>query len=215
MQGPEREIPGITRVTVAPAPRTRQPAGQRHQNEPRREQPPRGEQDRHEHHARQRGQHPGDKPQQHVTTSRTTPIQRFRKRRRHAPRTTRGGITMKIRSRHSDFGYTRHLCSLQKLKAMRTIRSLATGNRPTLDVLHTPGFDVPDRDRVFLIWSVWAERVSAGIPPSHKQTLVRITISPPPLRDRARQLCPAQNRRKAHNGHGRTANRIAARESRH
>ena len=116
MKGPESEIPGITRVTVAPATHTSQAAGHRHQSESRQKQIPRGKQNRQKNHARQRGQHPGDKSQQLVAPGRTSPIQRFGKCRRHAPRTIHGGVTIKIRSRHSDFGYTRHLCSLHNLK---------------------------------------------------------------------------------------------------
>ena len=116
MKGPESEIPGITRVTVAPATHTSQAAGHRHQSESRQKQIPRGKQNRQKNHARQRGQHPSGKTRQLVAPGRASPIQGFGKCRRHAPRTIHGGVTIKIRSRHSDFGYTRHLCSLHNLK---------------------------------------------------------------------------------------------------
>ena len=150
MKGPESEIPGITRVTVAPATHTSQAAGHRHQSESRQKQIPRGKQNRQKNHARQRGQHPSGKSQQLVAPGRTSPIQRFGKCRRHAPRTIRGGVTTKIRSRHSDFGYTRHLCSLHNLKGNANDSKVwRLGNRSTLDVLHTPGFDAPNRDWAF------------------------------------------------------------------
>ena len=72
--------------------------------------------------------------------------QGFGKCRRHAPRTIHGDVTIKIRSRHSDFGYTRHLCSLHNLKGNANDSKVwRLGNRSTA----TPGFDVPDRDRAF------------------------------------------------------------------
>ena len=178
MKGPESEIPGITRVTVAPATHTSQAAGHRHQSESRQKQIPRGKQNRQKNHARQRGQHPSGKTRQLVAPGRTPPNRDSENvdAMHREPFTgtlpsksevgTATSVTLDICAAS---GYTRHLCSLHNLKGNANDSKVwRLGNRSTLDVLHTPGFDVPDQDRAFFYQTDTSSEWGITVIPSTK-----------------------------------------------